>query len=215
MAFFRWAAPAVFAVWALPCFASETVYLKSGFHLDAKSHKQQDETIVLYTDAGSLEFPTGEVERIEVTADPPAIQPITASPQKPISDILTDAAVLEGLEPELVRSVARIESGLHQEAISRKGALGLMQLMPQTAQALGVQAKVAEQNAEGGAKYLRDLLVKYGGAYVLALAAYNAGPGAVTKYGGIPPYAETRKYILNVLHEYYRQKQLAGPHAAN
>ena len=211
MAFFRWAAPAVCAALALPCLAKETVYLKSGFHIEAKSHTEQNGSIVLYTDAGSMEFSAGEVERIEVTADPAVPQTPPAAQNKPISekvaDMLTDAAVLQGLEPELVRSVARIESGFHQGAVSSKGALGLMQLMPQTAQALGVQAKIAQENAAGGAKYLRDLLTKYGGAYVLALAAYNAGPGAVAKYGGVPPYAETRRYVLNVLREYYRQKQ--------
>jgi soluble lytic murein transglycosylase-like protein len=108
---------------------------------------------------------------------------------------------------ELVLSVAKVESGLRQDAISRKGAKGLMQLMPQTALGLGVDAGKPEQNALGGAAYLRSLLERYSNNAVLALAAYNAGPGAVQKYGGVPPYAETQLYIERVLREYSRLEQ--------
>jgi soluble lytic murein transglycosylase-like protein len=85
-----------------------------------------------------------------------------------------------------------------------------MQLMPATASALGVNAKLAEQNAQGGAKFLRELLIRYRGNATLALAAYNAGPGAVEKYKGVPPYRETRRYIVKVLREYARQASSAG-----
>jgi len=120
------------------------------------------------------------------------------------------AALEQGLEPEFVRSVARAESGFHQEAVSVKGAVGLMQLMPATASALGVDAKLAEQNAQGGAKFLRELLLRYHGDAALALAAYNAGPGAVERYKGVPPYSETRRYIVKVLAEYVRQQKIAA-----
>jgi soluble lytic murein transglycosylase-like protein len=116
--------------------------------------------------------------------------------------MLIEAAIQQGLEPEFVRSVARIESNLRQDAISNKGAIGLMQLMPGTATVLGVDAHDAASNILGGAKFLRELLLKYNGDPALALAAYNAGPGAVQKYNGVPPYMETRQYIIRVLREY-------------
>ncbi|HEX4749634.1 MAG TPA: lytic transglycosylase domain-containing protein, partial [Bryobacteraceae bacterium] len=109
-----------------------------------------------------------------------------------------------------VKAVAKVESGMRQGAISRKGAVGLMQLMPDTAANLGVNAANAGENASGGARYLRSLLERYQYDPVLTLAAYNAGPGAVTKYRGIPPYYETRTYVVRVLKEYERQLKAAG-----
>ncbi len=104
------------------------------------------------------------------------------------------------LPPGLVGAVARAESGLNPRAVSPAGALGLMQLLPSTAWALGVEDPFDPvQNAEAGARYLRQLLERFHGDVRLALAAYNAGPGAVERYGGIPPYAETRAYVKKVL----------------
>jgi soluble lytic murein transglycosylase-like protein len=158
-----------------------------------------------------MEFPAGQVEHIAslpplADPKPPTAIQRTANPE----DLLIRAALEQGLEPEFVRSVARAESGFHQEAVSVKGALGLMQLMPATASALGVDAKLAEQNAQGGAKFLRELLLRYHGDAALALAAYNAGPGAVERYKGVPPYFETRRYIVRVLAEYARQQKIAA-----
>jgi soluble lytic murein transglycosylase-like protein len=96
----------------------------------------------------------------------------------------------------------RAESGLNPAALSPKGAIGLMQLMPDTARDLGADPSKPAENADAGARYLRDLLAKYENdpnQVVLALAAYNAGPAAVEKYHGVPPYRETREYILRVL----------------
>jgi hypothetical protein len=104
----------------------------------------------------------------------------------------------------LIKAVVKTESNFQRHAVSRKGAQGLMQLMPGTAADLGVEdAFSAEQNVHGGTRYLRAMIDRYG-SWQHALAAYNAGPGAVDQYGGIPPYRETREYVERVLH-YYRR----------
>jgi hypothetical protein len=113
--------------------------------------------------------------------------------------LVDNAARKYGLPPELVRAVVAVESAYRPDAVSSKGAIGLMQLMPATARELGADPKVAEQNVDAGTRYLRDLLLKYDQRMFHALAAYNAGPGAVDKYHGVPPYRETHAYILNVL----------------
>lgn len=192
-----------------PSFGRELVYLANGFQLEAQFHTQADQTLVLHLVSGTLELPMAAVARIEpIRNDGDRVEANHSSMPKKSEDLLTDAAIAQGLPPELVRSVAQIESGLHQEALSPKGALGLMQLMPATAAELGVNADSADSNAQGGARYLRDLLVHYRGDAVLALAAYNAGPGAVLKFGGVPPYSETRRYVERVLREFARQQKL-------
>lgn len=113
--------------------------------------------------------------------------------------LFLEAASRYGLDPGLLWAVARAESGLNPRAVSRAGAMGLMQLMPATARALGVTDPFdPAQNLDAGARYLRQQLERFGDIR-LALAAYNAGPGAVQQYGGVPPYRETRAYVERVL----------------
>ncbi|HSP33838.1 MAG TPA: lytic transglycosylase domain-containing protein [Thermoanaerobaculia bacterium] len=120
-----------------------------------------------------------------------------------ISAIIADAARAHGLDPRLVAAVANRESGWDAKAVSSVGASGLMQLMPQTARFLGVvDVFDARQNVFAGAHYLRTLLDAFNGDLDLALAAYNAGPGAVQKYNGVPPYRETRAYVAAVRASY-------------
>jgi hypothetical protein len=120
--------------------------------------------------------------------------------QTPWDDAIRQHADREGVDARLVRSVMLVESNFNPRAVSRKGARGLMQLMPATAREYGVKnAFDALENIRGGVKYLADLLSVFSGDLTLALAAYNAGPGAVARHGGIPPYPETREYVRRTL----------------
>jgi soluble lytic murein transglycosylase-like protein len=204
------------------CCARELVSLKSGFQIEADSHQEIDGVITLQLAGGSLQFQSSEVAGIERMPEIPApVEAASPAVQATPEQILRKASESQGTAiefTELVLSVAKVESGLKQGAISPKGAEGLMQLMPETAASLRVDAHKAEQNARGGAAYLRKLLDRYGDNAVLALAAYNAGPAAVQKYGGVPPYLETRQYIERVLREYSRlerQRQAQAEYRAS
>ena len=135
----------------------------------------------------------GELDRALSSA--PANVPEAA---KPWMATIEAAAREAGIDPKIVTAVAWTESGFNPKARSGAGAIGLMQLMPGTAAGLGVDPHDPAQNLRGGARYLADQLERFG-SLDLALAAYNAGPGAVTKHGGIPPYAETQRYVATVL----------------
>lgn len=125
---------------------------------------------------------------------------LLTAPDPALEAAIDRTAAERDLEPRLVRAVVQVESGFNRGALSNKGAIGLMQLMPGTARDLAVADPWdAEQNLRGGASYLRQLIDRFGGLD-LALAAYNAGPEAVAKYGGVPPYEETRDYVRRVLH---------------
>ena len=120
-----------------------------------------------------------------------------------IENIVSKVAQKYQIDEKLVNAVIRQESGFNPKATSHCGAMGLMQLMPNTAREMGVKdAYNPLQNIEGGVRYLSNLLKKYNGNTVLALAAYNAGPGAVDKYSGVPPYKETQNYVKNILANY-------------
>lgn len=124
-----------------------------------------------------------------------------------INGLIEEYSSKNGLDSDFVRAVVKQESGFNEKATSHCGAAGLMQLMPGTAKGLGVKNPYdAEQNVAGGTKMLAGLLKTYGGNKELALAAYNAGGGAVKKYGGIPPYKETQHYVKNVLNIYKNYK---------
>ncbi len=192
-------------------YSAELVHFSNGFSLQADSHVQHGNQMQFSVGGGTLEFDSNQIKSIENLASPirAAVEgssPV-ASAAKP-EVLISEAALSQGIDAAFVRSVAKVESGLRQASLSAKGAIGLMQLMPATAKQLGVDPLRPEQNAKGGAQYLRDLLIRYKGNSALALAAYNAGPGAIDKFKGIPPYHETRNYVVRVLQEYNRQRLL-------
>lgn len=154
-----------------------------------------------------------EVVSIEAEIDPN--QPKAIPPDREIDAkkdakaetraLLHEAARVHGLPASIVESIAEVESAMKVKARSQKGAIGLMQLMPGTAKELGVDPHDVAQNIEGGTRYLRELLLKYRNnpnQVALAIAAYNAGPGAVRRYQGVPPYQETRNYVRKVLRRF-------------
>lgn len=120
-----------------------------------------------------------------------------------IMSMISKISQKHGVDEKLVKALIKQESGFNAKATSKVGAMGLMQLMPSTAKGLGVQdAYNPVQNVDGGVRYLKSMLNKYNGNIILALAAYNAGPGAVDKYSGVPPYPETQNYVKNILANY-------------
>ena len=194
----------------LPVFGGEYAVLSNGFRIHAERHAVAGSSVLLYTKDGVTEMPAAAVssfETEEYTAPPVAVPQATIAPVpvKDATSLVRDAARRTGLPPALVESVARVESNLRPDAVSPKGALGVMQLMPATARALEADPHDTAQNIDAGARLLRELLIKYDGNVVKALSAYNAGAGAVDRYGGMPPYAETRDYVDKVIRAYLKE----------
>lgn len=129
--------------------------------------------------------------------------------------IVEEESRSRGLDPLLIESMIRQESGFRSDAVSPVGAQGLMQLMPETAQLVGVtDAFDPKQNVAGGSQYMAWQVQDFGGDLSLALAAYNAGPAAVRRWGGIPPYGETNNYVRGVLEDYHRKAQTGVPQSS-
>lgn len=142
------------------------------------------------------------LQNLEPENETSSINSTYASKSQLIS-MINQVAQKHGVDEKLVQALIKQESGFNPNAKSKVGAIGLMQLMPSTAKAMGVKNPYnATQNVEGGVKYLKSMLNKYNGNIILALAAYNAGPGAVDKYSGVPPYKETENYVKNILANY-------------
>jgi soluble lytic murein transglycosylase-like protein len=210
--------------------AGERVTLANGFSLTCNHHQSVDGRVRLYTstDAESyIEFPPADIATIETVADPPSAPSLPAAAPEPpaatplaasssarngkltpadLHQMLSSAGAAHNLDVDLLASVVKAESDGNARARSRAGAQGLMQLMPATAAQLGVHDSFEPQeNVQGGSAYLDALLTRYHDNLAIALAAYNAGPAAVDKYRGIPPYRETRVYVARVIHEFNRR----------
>lgn len=169
-------------------------------HAGAQIYAWRDANGTLVLSDRSIDRPT-EIYEVEGAPKYVSTTPVEAqSTRERFEPYVVEHSTRHALRPELVRAVIQVESGYNPRALSPKGAMGLMQLMPETARMLGVQRPYdPEQNIGGGTRYLRLLLDKYDGNEELALAAYNAGSGAVDRYGKkVPPYRETRDYVRKV-----------------
>jgi soluble lytic murein transglycosylase-like protein len=204
----------IFLFMSASCLAGEYAVLASGSRLHVERHETDGARIKLYNGNGYVEMDAAQVSgfepdgRIAAPATPVAVAdpaPVPEADSEPVVltpiELADAAADRYGLPHWLVREVMHAESGYQPGVVSPKGAIGLMQLMPQTAQVLGVNPRDPAQNADAGARYLKELLDKYDGHLWHALAAYNAGPGAVEKYKGIPPFRETIQYINRIERE--------------
>lgn len=203
---------------ALSAGAAEMATLSNGFTMRCDHHALVKDEVRLYLSAGEdnyIALAPGQIAAFTPLADPP--QPAAEqTPAKPrgdakltpadVHEMLAEAGKAHNLDVDLLASVVKAESGGHVHAVSPAGARGLMQLMPSTANSLGVQDSFQpEENVRGGTTYLDELLTRYHENLALALAAYNAGPAAVDKYHGVPPYHETRVYVARVIHEFNRR----------
>lgn len=215
---------AIVALASLHAFADEVAVLRNGFSIRHERRAVIGTITRLYLDGDKASFvdvPTDQIDHFEslppeptqavdnkktdtTTAPPQALQKLD---QLDMDTLVNTASEIYKLDPDLVTSVIRAESGFNVRAVSPKGAQGLMQLMPQTATQLGVQNSFdARANVEGGTRYLRELLERYDFDLIKALAAYNAGPERVERYNGVPPYYETRAYIARIVRDFNRKK---------
>jgi soluble lytic murein transglycosylase-like protein len=214
---------------AAPARAAERILLTNGFEMVCHHHAEVDGRIRVFLKAGTPDYFELKPEAIagyEAVADPvievaPAVAKAVVLPLAEIRlgsaaeakltpadlhQLIAQAGTAHNVDADLLASVVKAESGGNARAVSRTGARGLMQLMPGTAKQLGVSDSFApDQNVGGGTAYLDSLLTRYHDNIALALAAYNAGPEAVDRYHGIPPYHETRAYVARVVHEFNRR----------
>lgn len=225
---------AILAIAALPCFAGDVAVLKNGFEIHHERRAVIGDVTRLYVKADKSSFvdvPTSEIDHFEAAPDLPVAAAVPAAsrtprvpspnvvqnakaplsfPARPVADlnqVVHEASDRYQLDPDLVNSVIKAESAFNAHAVSPKGARGLMQLMPGTASQLGVpNAFDPQENVEGGTKYLRELLERYNFDLVKALAAYNAGPERVERFGGVPPYYETRSYVARIVKDFNKKK---------
>jgi soluble lytic murein transglycosylase-like protein len=188
--------------------AGEYALLASGARLRVDRHEIDGARVRLYNSTGYIEMPASNITGFEAEEPAPPV-PVTAPMPAPVvvpppapaptpAELADAAADKYGLPRLLVRSVMAAESGFQPDVVSSKGCIGLMQLMPSTAQDLGANPYDPAQNVDAGVHYLRDLLLRYDGGLWRALAAYNAGPGAVDKYHWVPPYRETIDYVNRI-----------------
>ena len=192
--------------------AADNAVLRNGFAIrhERREVLAEGTTTRLYVSAAGTDFvdvPTVDIAAFEQLPIEPKPAPAPAPAAQSLADIVREASDKTLIDEDLLHSVIRAESDANPRAVSRAGAQGLMQLMPQTARRLGVEnAFDPRSNVDGGSRYLHDMLVRFHFDLAKALAAYNAGPEAVAKYNGVPPYAETRAYVAHIIKDYNRKK---------
>jgi soluble lytic murein transglycosylase-like protein len=215
----------------LSALGAEIAVLRNGRTLSHLRREQMGEITRLYTNEGYIDVPTEQIASFEVEETPPSEpanmvaaspgqepQPVSHHPAQSLPALAGDRVDLDALvreagsrrqiDPDFINSVIKAESNFHPRAVSRKGAQGLMQLMPATAAKLGVRDPFdPKANVEAGTAYLSDLLDLYHDDPIKALAAYNAGPQRVEQYHGVPPYRETRAYIARIVRDFNAKKK--------
>jgi len=224
----------ILALASLPCFAAEVAVLKNGFSITHEQREIVGPVTRLYTKADRssyVDVPTTQIDHYEAAPEAPKTNPrisgsqqirnappfgksvnygastFATRPPVNLDELVNSASERYRLDPDLVNSVIKAESGFNVRAISPKGAQGLMQLMPGTASQLGVgNAFDPRANVDGGTRYLRELLERYNFDLVKALAAYNAGPQRVEQFGGVPPFYETRAYVRRIVVDFNKKK---------
>lgn len=224
----------------LPAFGAEVAVLRNGFSLRFERKEQAGDVTRLYTKAGFVEVATSEIASFEPDDTPEAaatsavneaspvepqqsfvtnrFSPATAPSRADLDQVVREASGRNRLDPDFVNSVIKAESNFQSRAVSRKGAQGLMQLMPGTAAQLGVKDPFdPKANVEAGTAHLSALLDQYNNDAVKALAAYNAGAHRVDQYHGVPPYRETRAYVAGIVRDFNAKKraQMKSQAAAN
>jgi len=209
---------ALFALLVLlftPSARAEYVVLQSGLRLHVTGYQLLGEKYHLQLQGGWMDVSVADVVKIEPEeVFQPVAQPLAATPapaatanQSPYHELVSAAASHYGVDAELISSVMEVESHFNPKAVSAKNARGLMQLLPETAARLGVKDIFdPKENIEGGTRYLKELLQLYNNDLTLTLAAYNAGPDKVQKYGNVPPYRETQSYVKQVKKKYQKNK---------
>lgn len=216
----------------VPAFSAEVAVLRNGFSLRFERKEQTGDVTRLYTKAGFVDVATSEIASFEpddtpdaatsaaspqslqssqptvATTHSPGAAPATAPSRTDLDQVVREASSRNRLDPDFVNSVIKAESNFQNRAVSRKGAQGLMQLMPATASKLGVSDPFdPKANVEAGAAHLSALLDQYQNDAVKALAAYNAGAHRVDQYHGVPPYRETRKYVASIVRDFNAKKR--------
>ncbi len=198
--------------------ASESAWmaiLDNGFSIRYYRREAVGTQVRLYVSPAGDSFvdvPASSIAKLQPDDTPVSAPGAKARNQSPesahdVQELVSKASDRHGIDADLIRSVIAAESGFHADAVSPKGAQGLMQLMPETASSLGVEnALDPAANVDGGTRYLRELLLLYKGNLIKALAAYNAGPERVEQYNGVPPYAETRAYVRRVIQDFNKKK---------
>jgi soluble lytic murein transglycosylase-like protein len=232
---FQYAVAVIVVAASVSASAADLAILRNGNSIRHERRQTVGAVTRLYlgdTASGYIEIPNDQIERFEkdTAPDPVPVKaqaalrntaPPVAAASLPshatvnpvnLNQVVSGAGERHQIDPDFINSVIRAESGFNSRAISKKGAQGLMQLMPQTASQLGVANSFdPNANVEGGTKYLRELLEKYNFDVVKALAAYNAGPKRVDQYRGVPPYYETHAYIARIIRDFNRRKLAENP----